>query len=165
MPARAYAENLSAIDAAFLRVESETALMHIGWSAVFSAAPDGRPPTVSGLRARALARLHWMPRFRQRLAGSPVGPLGDARWVDDERFDIAEHILTPPGADEPLSAEAFGRLRDRVLSQPLDRGRPLWQVVLVPRLEDGGIGVVGRVHHAMADGTAALLVATLLLDR
>ena len=34
----------------------------------------------------------------------------------------------------------------------------------VPRLADGRLGVVGRVHHAMADGAAALQIALLTLD-
>jgi diacylglycerol O-acyltransferase len=52
-------------------------------------------------------------------------------------------------------------LRDAVLSEPLDRSRPLWEILLVPHLQDGRVGMVGKVHHALVDGIAALQVAGL----
>lgn len=159
-----HGQRLSPIDSSFLRIETDRALMHIGWSAVFSVPAGGDRPSLDALRRRAAGRLHWVPRCRQRLAPSPLGPLGEPRWVDDERFDIAHHVVDLTGPGHAVSQESFARLRDGVLSEPLDRSRPLWQIVLVPRLEDGRVGVIGRVHHAMADGTAALVVATLLLD-
>ncbi|WP_354700660.1 Putative diacylglycerol O-acyltransferase [Paraconexibacter sp. AEG42_29] len=164
MPTTSHGQRLTPVDSAFLKVETNRAHMHIGWSATFTVAPGAARPTVAGLRDRAAARLHWLPRCRQRLSASPLGPLGEPRWVDDERFDLDAHIVELTGAETVVSDESFARLRDAVLSEPLDRTRPLWQVVLVPRLGDGRVAVVGRVHHAMADGTAALLLAGLLLD-
>ncbi|UTI66714.1 wax ester/triacylglycerol synthase family O-acyltransferase [Paraconexibacter antarcticus] len=159
-----HGQRLSAIDSSFLRLESEHALMHIGWSAVFSVPLGAERPTVHALRTRAAARLHWVPRCRQRLCPSPLGGIGEPRWVDDTRFDLTEHLLTLPDPDRPVSQESFARVRDALLGEPLDRSRPLWQIMLIPRLEDGRVGILGRVHHAMADGTAALLIAGLLLD-
>lgn len=104
-----------------------------------------------------------VPRCRQRLLSAALG-LGEPRWVDDTEFDLAAHVVALSDADEAVSLARFAQLRDALLSQPLDRARPLWQIALVPRLEDGRMAVVGRVHHAMADGAAALVVAALVLD-
>jgi WS/DGAT/MGAT family acyltransferase len=134
--------------------------VNVGWSAVGTLGPGVDRPTVETLRARVYSRLRYVPRARQRLQFHPFG-LGEPRWVDDESFDLDEHVV---GLGEPLSLERFGELRDGLLSTPLDRSRPLWQIALAPRLEDGRVGVVGRVHHAMADGGAAMQIAALSLD-
>jgi diacylglycerol O-acyltransferase len=159
-----HGQYLSPIDSSFLRLETPQAQMHIGWSAIFSL-PDGvRRPTIGALRARAAARLHLVPRCRQRLSASPLGRLGEPRWVDDLRFDIADHVVAVTLPTEIVSWDRFARLRDALLGEQLDRGRPLWQMALIPRLPDGRVGIIGRVHHAMADGVSAMKVAALLLD-
>jgi WS/DGAT/MGAT family acyltransferase len=85
-------------------------------------------------------------------------------WVDDERFDVAHHVvgLSEPG--ETVSRSRFDELADLVLSKPLDRTRALWEIHLVPRLSDGGLGIVMKAHHAMVDGKSAVELALLLLD-
>jgi diacylglycerol O-acyltransferase len=158
-----HGERLSAIDASFLQLESDSAHMHVAWSAILAPREDGAPPCLDALRARVSARLEWVPRCRQRLLSAPLG-LGEPRWVDDPDFDVARHVVQLGDADEPVSLASLAALRDALLSTPLDRDRPLWQIALVPRLSDGRAAVVGRVHHAMADGAAALQVAMLTLD-
>jgi WS/DGAT/MGAT family acyltransferase len=59
----------------------------------------------------------------------------------------------------------FAKLRDSLLSRPLDRSRPMWQMVLVPRLEDGGVGLLGKIHHSLVDGMAALQIVGLVVDQ
>jgi WS/DGAT/MGAT family acyltransferase len=157
-------QRLSPVDSSFLRLESPRAQMHIGWSAIFDVPPGCERPTLERLRERAAARLHWVPRSRQRLDLPPHDFLGEPRWVDDPHFDVAQHIVSLTDPAWVLSTEGFASIRDAVLSQCLKRDRPLWQIALVPRLEDGRMAVVGRVHHAVADGMAAMAFATLLLD-
>jgi diacylglycerol O-acyltransferase / wax synthase len=156
-------QRLSPIDASFLQLESPSAHMHVGWSAIFSPAEDGPRPTIEAMRERIASRLTLMPRCRQRLLFAPFG-LTEPRWVDDPRFDLRLHVIELSDPDDEISLERFAELRDALLSVPLDRDRPLWQVALAPRLAGGRLGFVGRVHHAMADGAAALQVAALLLD-
>jgi WS/DGAT/MGAT family acyltransferase len=154
---------LSTIDASFLHLESPRAHMNVGWSGI-GTLPEGTPrPTVADMRARVARRLPHVPRCRQRLALHPLG-LGEPHWIDDADFELEAHVieLGPPG--EELSLARFAELRDALLSAPLDRSRPLWQMAIAPRVQDGRVGVVGRVHHAMADGAAALQVAALALD-
>jgi diacylglycerol O-acyltransferase len=136
--------------------------MHVGFSAVF-AAPSGRPrPSVEALRERAAGRLHEVPWCRWRLDPAPLG-LSEPRWIDDARFDLAAHIVALTQPEDRVSVAGFEALRSTVLSAPLDRSRPLWEISLVPRLEDGRIGMVGKIHHALVDGLAALQIVNLIL--
>src|SRR3954451_8610033 len=158
-----HGRRLSPLDGSFLRLESPQSHMHVGFSAVF-AAPSGRPrPSVEALRDRAAGRLHAVPWSRWRLAPAPLG-LSEPRWVDDVRFDLSAHIveLTPP--EDRVSHASFEALRSTVLSASLDRSRPLWQIFLIPQLEDGRVGMVGKIHHALVDGLAALEIVRLILD-
>lgn len=55
-------------------------------------------------------------------------------------------------------------LCDSVLSAPLDRARPLWEIRLAPRLSHRRCGIVAKIHHALVDGRLAVEVAQLLFD-
>jgi WS/DGAT/MGAT family acyltransferase len=137
--------------------------MNVGWSGLGPLTDGAERPTIDALRARVERRLRHVPRCRQRLQFHPLG-LGDPRWIDDPAFELEAHVVALGEPGERLSQQRFEELRDELLSAPLDRSRPLWQIALAPCLEDGRVGVVGRVHHAMADGAAALQVASLALD-
>jgi WS/DGAT/MGAT family acyltransferase len=158
-----HGRRLSPVDGSFLRLDSRCANMHVGFSAVF-AAPEGRPrPSVKALRRRTAGRLHDVPWCRWRLDGAPLG-LSEPRWVQDRDFDLDAHIVQLTEPRERVSYEDFAALRDTVLSTPLDRTRPLWQMFLVPCLEDGRVGLIGKMHHALVDGIAALQIVNLVVD-
>jgi diacylglycerol O-acyltransferase / wax synthase len=154
---------LSALDGSFLRLESAQSHMHVGWSAVFAAPDERARPTVEALRARIAGRLHRVPWCRWRLDDAPLG-LSEPRWIEDPGFDLAAHVIGTTGPEDPVSHESFAVLRSALLSAPLDRSRPLWQIYLVPRLEDGRVGMIGKVHHAVVDGIAALQIVSLFMD-
>ena len=147
---------LSTLDASFLEVESPSAHMHVGWAAAFDGPPGRPPPSFEELREHVSGRLSRAPRYRQKLATVPLG-VNDPVWIDDEQFDLDRHLHHSPSTD-------LGRLTDRVMSRQLVRDRPLWELWIADRLADGRVGVVGKAHHAMADGLAAVELATLLLD-
>jgi diacylglycerol O-acyltransferase len=154
---------LTPLDSSFLRVESPTAHMHVGWKGIFSPRPDGRTVTIGELRQAVAGRLRHAPRFRQRLAFPPAG-LGEPVWIDDERFSVEHHVVAMSDAHEVLPRARFDALADQCLSRPLERDRALWRIELAPLLEDGTVGVVMKVHHAMVDGKSAVELALLLLD-
>jgi WS/DGAT/MGAT family acyltransferase len=128
----------------------------VGWAATFSPPDDGRRPTANQLLDHIAARLGRAPRYRQRLAPVPFG-LHDPEWADAADFDAAEHI-------RPSRAENRGELVADVLSRPLRRDRPLWELWIADELADGRIGMVGKAHHCKVDGIAAVELSTLLLD-
>jgi WS/DGAT/MGAT family acyltransferase len=107
--------------------------------------------------------VHEVPWCRWRLAEAPLG-LSEPRWIDDPDFDLAAHIVQLTGPDDRVSDETFEALGSTALSVPLDRSRPLWQVFLVPRLHDGRVGMIGKIHHALVDGIAALQIVSLFVD-
>jgi diacylglycerol O-acyltransferase / wax synthase len=149
-------KRLSPLDAAFLAVESATAHMHVGWAAVFEP-PEGRPrPGFEELRAHIGARLPRAPRYRQRLKSVPLG-LSPPYWVDDEAFDLARHVV-------PARSDELGEIVAECMSEQLPKDRPLWQICVAERLRDGRVGIVGKAHHSMVDGIAAVELASLLLD-
>ncbi len=155
---------LSPLDGSFLRLDTQQSPMHVGWSAVFGAPQGDRPrPSAEAIRALAAGRLHEVPWCRWKLADAPFG-LSEPRWVEDADFDLAAHIVELTAPDDAVSDETFEALRSTVLSTPLDRARPLWQVFLVPRLADGRVGMVGKIHHALVDGMAALQIVKLFTD-
>ena len=153
---------LTSLDGSFLRLETPNAHMHIAWSGVFESPAGGPRPTVAALRRKVAGRLVHAPRFRQRLAFPPLR-IAEPTWVDDPAFDVADHV-TEVGDGAPTSRARFGVLTDAILSEPLDRARPLWHVYLVPRLDDGRIGLVFKMHHALVDGKSAVELALLLFD-
>ena len=156
-------ERLTALDASFLHVETPNAHMHVAWAASLRPHATRPRPAVRSLRAAVSGRLALLPRFRQRIATDPLG-VAEPRWVDDADFDIRRHVVRLGRADEVVSRERFAELCDVVLSKPLHRGHPLWELYLAPTLEDGGVGLVCKLHHAMVDGKSAVEVATLLFD-
>ncbi len=148
-------DRLSALDAAFIDLDTPRAPLHVGWTMRF----EGRAPTLSALRRHLEARLDQVPRFRRRAARAP----GGLAWVDDQTFDIARHVhavsLAAPGGPAELR-DVAGVL----LSGPLDPERPLWRLHLVERPTGDGFALVGQAHHALVDGIAAVDVAMLLFD-
>jgi diacylglycerol O-acyltransferase len=146
---------LSALDASFLAVETPTAHMHVGWAATLSAPARGQLPSFGQLRDHIERRLARAPRYRQKLARVPLG-LHAPEWVDDPAFSVDRHVYRAPG---PLD-----ELADEVMSMPLRRDRPLWEMWICEDTERQQIGLVGKAHHCMVDGIAAVELACLLLD-
>ena len=147
---------LSALDDSFLAVENASAHMHVGWAAAFRRPEGAQGPRFTELRDHIASRLCRAPRYRQKIASVPFG-LNAPIWVDDERFDVERHVTQS-------SARTLRELADACMSTQLRRDRPLWQICIADRLEDGGIGLVGKVHHCMVDGIAAVELGSLLLD-
>lgn len=130
--------------------------MHVGWVAVFDGPEDGPRPAFPELFDHMAGQLARAPRYGQRLAGVPFG-VHESIWIDDADFDVAAHLHHAEGED--LTA-----LVDAILSSPLQRDRPLWEMWVADGLPDGRLAVVGKMHHCMVDGVAAAQLGRLLLD-
>jgi diacylglycerol O-acyltransferase len=107
--------------------------------------------TLTEVLGQLLVRL---PPFRRRIVPVPLG-LGHPVWVEDPDFDLARHldrvVLDPPGDDRSLAA-AVAAFAGTVLP----RDRPLWAIRVVEGLRGDRIAVVVKLHHAVADGSAAV---------
>ena len=153
-------ERLSPLDASFLRAETPVAHMHVGWLALVEG-PDGESGIDPDLLVRRIeARLDHAPRFRKRIVDTPVG---EPPLIDDPAFSVERHVQALP-VEKAIGPEALQSILDRFLSAQLHRGRPLWELLIVPRLSDGRGAILGKVHHALVDGVAAVELGTLLFD-
>lgn len=153
---------LSPIDSSFLRVETPTAHMHVGWLALVDL-PDGASELDSGLLTERIeARLHLAPRFRQRVVKVPLS-VAEPVWRDCPDFDIRGHVRTHPAAGE-LTAPGLRAAAGEFFSRQLDRERPLWEILVVPRVPGRRAALLGKVHHAMVDGIAAVELGVLMFD-
>src|SRR5437867_1742844 len=94
---------------------------------------DGDPPDFEELLDHVERRLDLVPRFRQKIKRTPLG-LTNPVWADDARFDVRWHVrhTALPG---PGTMAKLRELVGRVMSQPLDLERPLWQLYLIEGLE------------------------------
>jgi WS/DGAT/MGAT family acyltransferase len=130
---------------------------------------DGKPlydaggqVKIEAVRAAIGAKLHLVPRFRQVIYEPPRW-LGGPLWTDAAHFDLSEHVrvlaLPQNASESELLATA-----ERLARQPLDSTRPLWEMWLLPGLSDLRVGLFVRIHHAIADGMAAMTTIAALLD-
>jgi diacylglycerol O-acyltransferase len=103
-----------------------------------------------------------VPRYRQTARRVPLALAGRV-WVDQPDVDLEYHIrrvaLPSPGDELALC-----RLIARVMSQRLDRDRPLWECWVVEGLPEGRWAVLSKVHHCVLDGMAGNELYRLVFD-
>jgi WS/DGAT/MGAT family acyltransferase len=159
---KATRERLSQDDAQILRLESPVIKGHTGKVLIVAPGSDGSPLSVERLREQVAERMAAFPRLSQRVE-EPRLRLGRPAWVAAPEVDLGWHVAEPEHAD-PLSDEELRRAVGDLLSERLDHTRPLWRLDALP-LTGERTALVGRIHHAMADGVSAIrLIAGLLWD-
>lgn len=151
-------ERLTPLDDLFVTLERDELPMHIGSLLIL----DGPMPTYDELVACMAAKLHRIPRYRQRLKEVPLR-LGLPVWQDDPHFKLTYHLrhtaVPAPGGHEELRI-----LAGRLLSQRLDTSRPLWEMWLIEGLAEGRFAILNKVHHAMIDGLSGADLMEVILD-
>ncbi|MGH3434467.1 MAG: WS/DGAT/MGAT family O-acyltransferase [Thermocrispum sp.] len=152
-------DRLSALDASFLYLEDNATPMHVGGVAVFERHTGFDFETALTLIGQ---RLGYLPRYRQRVVQVP-GNLARPVWADDADFDLNYHVrrsaLPSPGSDEQLF-----ELVARLMSRPLDHGRPLWEAYFVEGLSDDRVALVTKTHQAVVDGIGTIELGQVILD-
>ncbi len=152
-------DRLTALDSTFLHLEDHSAAhMHVAMVMVF----DGQAPTLRELIDHVQARLHLVPRYRQRLAYVPLGQ-GRPVWTDDPHFNPYYHIRHT-ALPKPADDAALKRLAGRLFSQRLDRSKPLWEMWLVQSMAGGRFALIAKTHHALVDGVSGVDITTVLFD-
>ncbi len=153
-------DRLSPLDVSFLYFEEANTPMHVGGVVLFQAPEGGfdHEKLVSLIEDR----IALVPRYRQKVRWVP-GRLANPVWVDDEEFDVGYHVrrsaLPRPGTDAQLK-----ELVGRIMSRPLDRKKPLWEMYLVEGLSGGRFAILSKTHHAMVDGAGAIDIGQVILD-
>ena len=153
---------LAPIDAAFLYMETPSSHMHVTGVIIVDPSTMRGGYSFEAIREMLASRIHLLPPYRRRLLTVPFH-LSDPVFIEDPDFDITNHVhrmaVPPPGGREEL-AEIIGDVAGRAL----DRGKPLWETVVVEGSADGTIALVCKVHHACIDGvTGADLMSQLFV--
>ena len=147
-------ETMTGLDAKFLYSETPTAHMHTVKVVVADVSALKGEFSYDALTEILADQLCRLPPFRRRVVPVPWG-LGHPVWVEDPEFDLKHHIsrrvLAGTAGDRELAAVVadFAGIR-------LARDRPLWELLVVEGLDGGRIAVVAKIHHAVADGSAAV---------
>ncbi|OUS26908.1 hypothetical protein A9Q99_16990 [Gammaproteobacteria bacterium 45_16_T64] len=155
-------ERLSGLDASFLYMETRTMLMHVAFIAVC----DGKDMP-GGYSFRKIydqidVRTQREPVFRRRLIEVPFD-LHHPLWIDDPEFNITDHVYQYTLPENATRAD-LGHKIGRIMSKPLDRTRPLWELWVIEGLEDGQFALMMKIHHAVVDGVSGTDLMGKLFD-
>lgn len=154
--------SLSGLDSAFLSLETPSTPMNVVGTLVLDASSPGGGGSYERVLRLVEERAPRLAPFRCRLTAMPFG-VAHPIWVDDPDFEVRNHVQRVR-ARTSRSERALADLVARIASQPLDRARPLWQLTVVEGLPEDRVGLVFKVHHAVADGLSAALLMLQLLD-
>lgn len=143
-------ERMDGADASFLYLETPAVHMHTLKIAILE---PSEQLNFENFVAGTLGRLKRLPPMRRRIVPVPFG-LNHPMWLTLKRVDPQRHLFCH---QLPVAAT----MRDlevmigRIASTALDRRFPLWELHYCEGLADGRVAVVGKMHHALADGAAA----------
>jgi len=155
-------QHLSAMDSAFLHLETAEMPMHVGSLHRYELPEGYQGNWYEDVKEHLTKRLHLAPVFTRKLALMPFD-LANPVWIEDSDIDLDYHIrhtvLPKPGTQAQLEA-----LAARLHSSLLDRSRPLWEFYVIEGLADGTMGFYTKVHHAAIDGQAGVALGNAMLD-
>ncbi|MDP7725555.1 wax ester/triacylglycerol synthase family O-acyltransferase [Mycobacterium sp. TY814] len=143
---------LTGVDNLFLKQERRTQPQHTIKAVVLGPAPAGESLSFEAVRSAVPALVARIAPLRWQLM-KPTW--GRPWWIERPPVDLDYHVkracVPAPGGDRELSARI-----NEINAGALDRGRPVWQLWYLDGLADGRIALVLKLHHAVADGMAAL---------
>ena len=156
-------KQLGGMDANFLNMETPTTYGHVCSLTIFESKPGEAGAGLDITKRAILSRMDELEPYRRRLVTVPFG-LDLPYWIDDPDFDIDYHVrhhaVPPPGTPQQLA-----EVVNRIISRPLDRSRPLWELYVIEGVENGKyIAQLNKIHHATIDGAAGVLMLGVMLD-
>ncbi|MGI9577892.1 MAG: wax ester/triacylglycerol synthase family O-acyltransferase [Microthrixaceae bacterium] len=153
-------ERLGAADSWFLYLEGPT--QHLQVTGLLLLDPSSSPDEVTFEKfyEHVEARLDHLPSFRKRMVEVPLG-IDHPAMVEDPELDLHQHLSHESFKGRESDFRAF---LDHYCSQPLDRGKPLWEMVFATDLDAGRCALVAKLHHTMIDGVTGVGIMADLLD-
>jgi diacylglycerol O-acyltransferase len=153
-------KRLNGMDAMLLYSERPNLHMHTLKVAVIDSAESEF--SFEMFRDTLLRRLHRLDPLRYKLVNIPWR-LHHPMWLENCEVDLDYHLrrvqLRAPGGRRELD-EVIGN----VASTPLDRSRPLWEFHFAEGMADRKFALIGKVHHALADGVASANLLARIMD-
>ncbi len=159
-------DRLSRQEASWLELDTqfmEVALLR------FAPRSDGSLPKADEVISRA-EQLIWhagpediLATGRRRLRRVP-GHLAQPQWEDDPAFALTRHVYSHRGVGDhgPVSVEEQDWLIIDTMCRPLDLAHPPWRIEIIESFDDGSLGLLLTMHHALADGVSAFAAAAAL---
>ena len=156
------AERLRQRDLTFLVDETATAPRHNATVEIFD--PEDSGFDYDRLVALISDRIAFVPAL-------PPAPPAGARAAWPTRCgstttrSTSATTYAAPRCPGPGSPDQLRELVGRIVSRPLDRSRPLWEVYFVEGLADGQVALLYKTHQALVDGVDTVDLGQVLLDR
>ncbi len=155
-------EQLSAMDASFLYIESPTVPQHVLGVMLLDAKGSEGGFSTARFRQVLKERIHLMPAFERRIVQVPLH-LDHPYWVHDHDVDLDAHLHTAT-LPAPGDLHALGAFVGDIGAKVLPRDRPLWELWLVDGLASGQVAMVAKMHHSTIYGSAGADMMAHLLD-
>ena len=131
--------------------------MHIGSTSVFD-----RKLTHRKLVNQIKERIHLLPRYQQKVQPDPFN-LGHPTWEADNAFDIRKHIIKVK-QKKALSETELVKAAGEILTEVLDRNKPLWELHIIEDIGGGRSAMVAKIHHCMVDGISGVDLVKIMFD-
>ena len=155
-------KRLNGMDAMLLYSETPNLHTHTLKVAVVDGAGREGDFTVDVFRRTLLRRLHLLDPLRYKLVDIPWR-IHHPMWLENCDVDLDYHLrrvrVPAPGGRRELD-EVIGT----VASTPLDRSRPLWEFHFAEGMAEHRCAIIGKIHHALADGVASANLLGRLMD-
>jgi len=156
-------ERMPGLDAAFLYFETPTMHMHVSGVMVMDPSTiEGGTYTFDWVLDQVNRRIVPQPEFRKIPVRVPFN-LHRPVWAEDPNFDLRRHVKRI-GCPAPGGPQELAEVANEILSIPLDRNKPLWEMWVVEGLENGHVALVAKMHHATIDGVTGANMMVHLFD-
>ena len=155
-------KRLNGMDAMLLYSETPNLHTHTLKVAIIDPSDGGADFGFDAFRHHLRRRLHLLEPLRYKLVDIPWR-LHHPMWLENCDVDLDYHLrrvqVPAPGGRRELDA-----VIGEVASTPLDRSRPLWELHFAEGLSGGRFAMIGKIHHALADGVASVNLLARAMD-
>jgi diacylglycerol O-acyltransferase len=155
-------KRLNGMDAMLLYSETPNLHTHTLKVAIVDPAGGDGEFSFDAFRHHLRRRLHLLEPLRYKLVDIPWR-LHHPMWLENCDVDLDYHLrrvqVPAPGGRRELDA-----VIGEVASTPLDRSRPLWEFHVAEGLAGGRFALIGKIHHALADGVASVNLLARAMD-
>lgn len=136
--------------------------LNVGGILVFDRGAQSEIESYDGILRVFSARIHKLPHFRKKAVNAPLG-LVQPYWIDDLSFSLNNHIHLAFPNDE-VDLDQVLDFASSLMSERLDRSRPLWDLFVIPRVHKNRLVIVARLHHALTDGITGMEALAAVFD-
>jgi WS/DGAT/MGAT family acyltransferase len=155
-------KRLNGWDAVLLYSETPNVHKHTMKIGIIDAADFKGDFTIEYFRQDLQRRLPFLEPLRYKLVDTPL-KLHHPMWMENAHIDLNYH-LRRVRVREPGGRRELDDLIGDLAGTPLNRSRPLWEMYFVEGMAERRFAVIGKIHHALADGVASANLMARMMD-